>query len=623
MAVRNEDAIQSATTGLRYAAHPAELPEGTLVDLFLNAVRKRQPRAQLHRTDAGWQPTSHDQILENVRNIAAALRGWGLQRGDRVAIIAENRPEWAWADYALLCSGMLTVPLYPTLPAQQMAFILRHSEARVLFVSTRAQLDKVLEVRSELTALQHIVMFDEVAGVQGVQTLSEMLRFGKTQNVSEADFRTEAQRARPHDVATIIYTSGTTGEPKGVMLTHFNLFSNSTSASRYVLQTTERDLALSFLPLSHVFQRMVDYTIFGAATTIAYVDVIDQVSSALREVRPTIAVAVPRVYEKIYAKVLAETGIKRRIVLWARQVAMTWAEVVLAHGNPGAALRAQHALADALVFKKLRARLGGRIRFFVSGGAPLAPQVAQFFYGAGVIIIEGYGLTETSPVTNVNHPDTVRLGTVGKPIPGTEIKIADDGEILVRGPQVMKGYFKNEEATRQAIDAEGWFHTGDIGTLDPDGFLRITDRKKELLVTAGGKNIAPQPIQNAAKQSRFIGEAVLIGDRRPYTILLVVPNFDTLEVWAKQQGLSWPDRETMARDARVRAKLEEEVAHRLTEFARYERPKKVLPLPREFSLERGEITATLKIKRRVVEKAYAEQIEALYAEPAPPERGED
>jgi long-chain acyl-CoA synthetase len=613
MAVRNEEAAK-AGTGLRYASNPAQLPEGTLVDLFFNAVQKQRPRAQLRRTEAGWQPISHDEILENVRHIAAALRAWGLQRGDRVAIIAENRPEWAWTDYALLCSGMLTVPLYPTLPAQQVEFILRHSESRVLFVSTRAQLDKVLEVRAELPALEHIVVFDEVTSQPGVLTLSEVMRFGKTQDVSEAQFRAEAQRARPHDVATIIYTSGTTGEPKGVMLTHFNLFSNSTAAARYVLKTSENDLALSFLPLSHVFQRMVDYTIFGAATPIAYVAIIDQVSLALREVQPTIAVAVPRIYEKIYAKVLAETGIKRRIVLWARQVALIWADTVLNQRTPSAGLRLQHRLADALVYRKLRARLGGRIRFFVSGGAPLSPQVAQFFYGAGVVIIEGYGLTETSPVTNVNHPDTIRLGTVGKPIPGTELKIADDGEILVRGPQIMQGYFKNEEATRQAIDAEGWFHTGDIGTLDQDSYLRITDRKKELLVTAGGKNIAPQPIQNAVKQSRFIGEAVLIGDRRPYTILLAVPNFDTLDSWAKQQGLSWPDRETMAKDPRVRAKLEEEVAQRLAEFARYERPKKVLPLPREFSLDRGEITATLKIKRRVVEQSYQKEIDALYGE---------
>lgn len=621
MTVRNAEAVSGPVATRRYASNPAELPPGTLVDLFLRAVDARRARAQLRRTDAGWQPISHEEILRNVQQISAALRAWGLQRGDRVGLLSENRPEWAWTDYALLCCGLLTVPLYPTLPAQQLGFILRHAGARVLFLSTRAQLDKVLEIRAELPALERIVVFDEQSPEPAnVMLLAELMRFGQTQRISEAEFRTEAERARPDDVATLIYTSGTTGEPKGVMLTHFNIYSNTVAATRHVLSTSGDDIALSFLPLSHVLQRMFDYTMFAALTTIAYVDVIEQVAIALREVRPTIAVAVPRIYEKIYARVLAATGVKRRIVLWARQVALDWSEAALAGRTPSLAVRLQHALADRLVYRKLRDLMGGRIRFFVSGGAPLAPQVAQFFHGAGITIVEGYGLTETSPVTNVNRPDTLRIGTVGQAVPGTEITIAEDGEILIRGPQVMKGYYRNEEATRAAIDEAGWFHTGDIGTLDDAGFLRITDRKKELLVTAGGKNIAPQPMQNTAKLSRFVSEALLIGDRRPYTVLLVVPNVDSVEAWGRQEGLSWPDRLAMAADPRVRRKLEEEVAERLTEFARYERPKKVLVLPREFSLERGEITATLKVKRRVVEQAYREQIEALYAEPAPPER---
>jgi long-chain acyl-CoA synthetase len=622
MAVRNAEAVSETVGSRRYASNAAELPAGTLVGLFLRAVSARRPRAQLRRTLGGWQPISHEEILHNVQQIAAALRAWGLQRGDRVGLLAENRPEWAWVDYSLLCCGLLTVPLYPTLPAQQIAFILRHAGVRVLFVSTRAQLDKALEIRSELPGLERIVVFDELTPDQpNVLTLADALRFGQSQRVSEAEFRAEAERAQPDDVATLIYTSGTTGQPKGVMLTHFNIYSNTIAATRHVLSTSNDDIALSFLPLSHVLQRMFDYTMFGALTTIAYVDVIEQVATALREVRPTIAVAVPRIYEKIYAKVLAATGMKRRIVLWARRVALRWAERVLSGARPPLTLRLAHALADRLVYAKLRALLGGRIRFFVSGGAPLAPQVAQFFYGAGITIVEGYGLTETSPVTNVNRPDTLRIGTVGQVVPGTELMIADDGEILIRGPQVMKGYYRNEEATRAAIDEAGWFHTGDIGTLDDDGYLSITDRKKELLVTAGGKNIAPQPIQNAAKLSPFVTEALLIGDRRPYTMALVVPNFDAVEAWGRQEGLSWPNREALAADSRVRAKLEEEVAQRVAEFPRYERPKKVLVLPREFSLDRGEITATLKVKRRVVEKAYQKAIEALYAEPAPPERG--
>jgi long-chain acyl-CoA synthetase len=602
----------------RFASNPAELPEGTLVDLFLGAVALDRPRAQLRRTDAGWQPISHGELLENVRSMGAALRAWGLGRGDRVGLLSENRPEWAWADYALLCSGMLTVPLYPTLPAQQIAFILRHAGCRLLFVSTADQLQKAIEARASLPELERIVVFDDIAASDpGVITLREMVQQGTQEQWSDAAFREEAQRARPQDVATLIYTSGTTGEPKGVMLTHNNIYTNVVASTRHVLRVDERDVALSFLPLSHVFQRMVDYLIFANGTTIAYVPAVDQVAQALEEVRPSIAVAVPRVYEKLYAKILSATGIKRQLVLWARQLALDWAEVVLAGGTPSAGLRLRHRIADRLVFSKVRAKLGGRLRFFVSGGAPLPPQIGYFFYGAGVLILEGYGLTETSPVTNVNSEAELRMGTVGRPVPGTEIRIADDGEILVRGPQIMKGYYRNEEATREVIDGDGWFHTGDIGSLDPDGYLRITDRKKELLVTAGGKNIAPQPIQNAAKLSRFVSEALLIGDRRPYTVLLVVPNFDSLEPWARHKQLQWGTREELARMPEVRAKLEREIAARLDDFARYERPKKVLPLVREFSLDRGEITPTLKVKRRVVEQSYQAEIEAIYAEPGP------
>jgi long-chain acyl-CoA synthetase len=604
---------------IRHASNPADLPEGTLADLFLDAVALDRPRAQLRRTAAGWQPVSHAELLDNVRAVGAALRSLGLDRGDRVGLLSENRPEWAWADYALLCTGMLTVPLYPTLPAQQIAFILRHAGCRVLFVSTAEQLEKALDARASLPELERIIVFDDVPSDDAaVLPLRELIRLGIEQGWSDEAFRAEAKRAQPGDVATLIYTSGTTGEPKGVMLTHHNVHSNVIASTRHVLRVDEGDVALSFLPLSHVFQRMVDYLIFANGTTIAYVPAVDQVAQALEEVRPTIAVAVPRVYEKLYAKILGATGVKRQLVLWARQVALDWAEIRLGGGTPPAGLGIKHAIADRLVFSKVRAKLGGRLRFFVSGGAPLPPQIGYFFYGAGVLILEGYGLTETSPVTNVNSERELRMGTVGRPVPGTEIRIADDGEILVRGPQIMKGYYRNEEATREVIDADGWFHTGDIGSIDADGYLRITDRKKELLVTAGGKNVAPQPVQNAAKLSRFVSEALLIGDRRPYTVLLVVPNWDSLEPWARHKGLSWGSREELARLPQTRDKLEREVAARMEGFARHEMPKKVLPLVREFSLERGEITPTLKVKRRVVEEAYSAEIEAIYAEPTAP-----
>jgi long-chain acyl-CoA synthetase len=606
---------QAAAGGLTYASNPAELPEGTLVDLYFRAIDHRRPRAQLIRSEGGWQPISHEEIAGNVQSIAAALTAWGYGRGDHLAILSENRPEWAWCDYAMLCTGILNVPLYPTLPAEQARQILEHSGARMMFVSTAEQLAKAREASAGLDVVERFVVFDETPSDDPrVMTMREILAFGRNQGRDEAEFRAEALRARPDDVATLIYTSGTTGQPKGVMLTHANLHSNVVASLKHVLATTEKDIALSFLPLSHVFQRMVDYAIFRSGTPIAYVPIIDNVPDALREVQPTIVCAVPRVYEKLYAKVLATTGIQRRIVLWARQVALDWAGLKLTGQPIPAALKLKHAIADRLVFSKLRARLGGRIRFFVSGAAPLSPQIFQFFYGAGVLILEGYGLTETSPVTNVNTPEKIRIGTVGTAIPGTELRIADDGEILVRGPQVMRGYYRNEQATREVIDEEGWFHTGDIGSIDGDGFLKITDRKKELLVTAGGKNIAPQPLQNAAKLSRYVSEAVLIGDRRPYPIMLVVPNFDSLEPWARQQGIAFSDRAELVRDPRVSEKLLEEVTGRLAGFARFELPKKVLPLAREFSLERGEITPSLKVRRKVVEEAYREQIEALYAD---------
>jgi long-chain acyl-CoA synthetase len=444
-----DGSARKAGTGLEYVSNPAELPQGTLVDLFLDAVDKGGARAQLFRTMGGWQPVSHAEILHNVRAIAAALRAHGLGRGDHVGILAENRPEWAWADYALLCTGMVTVPLYPTLPAPQAEGILRHSGVKFLFVSTAEQLAKVQEVQGKLPDLTHIVVFDDVASDDdSVDTLRGFMDRGAEAMPPDAEFRAEAKRARPEDLATLIYTSGTTGDPKGVMLTHANLYSNITASTKHVLTTEEGDATLSFLPLSHVFQRMVDYLIFGRGNTIAYVPVIDDVAQALREVRPTIVVAVPRVYEKLYAKVLSVTGIQRRIVLWARQVGLDWAALMLEGKTPPAGLRMKHAIADRLVFSKLRAKLGGRIRFFVSGAAPLSPQIFQFFYGANILILEGYGLTETSPVTNVNTPTKLRMGTVGTAIPGTELRIADDGEILVRGPQVMKGYYRNDDATR-------------------------------------------------------------------------------------------------------------------------------------------------------------------------------
>jgi long-chain acyl-CoA synthetase len=621
LAVEASRPDEGGPRAVRYASTPGMPAEGTLVELFLRAVDEfDKPDAMLFRSADGWSAISHREVLERVRLIAQGLAGFGVRRGDPVALLSENRPEWALTDYALLCSGAMTVPIYPTLPANQIAFIIRDAGISIALVSTAEQLAKMLEVRAQVATLRTIITFDDVASdAAGVLSMSELLERGRSRPGAENEFRRTALEARPGDVATLIYTSGTTGTPKGVMLTHGNLHSN-VHASGVALAVGPADVALSFLPLSHVFQRLVDYVMFTRGTTIAYVPALDAVSQAFREVRPTFAAAVPRVYEKLYARILSVTGPKRRLVLWARRVAIDWATATLERGGAGALLRIRHAIADRLVYGKIRAQLGGNVRCFISGSAPLSPEIHRFFYGAGLVILEGYGLTETSPVTNVNTPDAMRIGTVGRPVPGTEITIADDGEILVRGPQVMKGYYNNPQATAEAIDPDGWLHTGDIGELDADGFLRITDRKKELIKTAGGKFVAPQPVQNACKRSRFIAECVLIGDRRPYPVLIVVPNFDTLESWARQQGITWSDREQLVRDAGVLARLEQEVAQRVEPFARYEKPKRVLAIAREFSIEDGEVTPTLKVRRRVIESRLADRIEALYAEPAPADR---
>jgi long-chain acyl-CoA synthetase len=607
-------------TGEGWASAPGEVESGTLAELFLRAADEFDKADALqYRTQDGWKPISHREILDRVHRISDALVADGVQRGDRVAILSENRPEWALADYALLCMGGLNVPVYPSLPTDQIVFPMRHAEVAVAFVSTTDQLTKLIEVRREWPGLRRIVTFDDVASDEpGVITLADFEAGAADAATDENEFRRRAREAKPSDVATLVYTSGTTGTPKGVMLTNENLVTN-VNASLSGFPISSADIALSFLPLSHVFQRLVDYVMFSFGVTIAYVENFDDVSRSFREVHPTIAVSVPRVYEKVYARVLSAKGLKRQLVLWARRIATEWAEATLSGRTPGAWLRFQHRLADRLVYSKIRESLGGRIRFFISGGAPLSTSIAQFFFGAGLMILEGYGLTETSPVTNVNNPTHMRIGTVGRPIRGTELRIAEDGEILVRGPQVMRGYYRNDEATREVITGDGWFHTGDIGEIDADGYLRITDRKKELLKTAGGKYVAPQPLENEIKRSRFVSEAIVLGDRRPYPIAVVVPNFDNLRAWADHHGIREDSAEALVTDSRVIKKLEQEVLHRVERFARHEQPKKVLALTRELSLDRGEITPTLKVKRRVVEEHNADRIEALYAEPSPAE----
>jgi long-chain acyl-CoA synthetase len=606
---------------MTFASNPADLPPATLTSFFLESVDRFGAEPALRGFVGGvWQDISHTDAGTRVSEVSAALQAVGLVRGDRAAILAENRPEWALSDYGCLCAGVIDVPIYATLIPEQIRYILDDAGARLIFVSDGTQLGKILEIRDRLPELQTVVVFDPPAFTlpDGVMAWADFLSMGRSARSGRgvASFREEAEQARPEDVATILYTSGTTGNPKGVMLTHRNLTSN-VMAARRVLAIDNRDVTLSFLPLSHVFQRMVDYLLFSQGCLIAYARSLDTVSDDLKAIRPTIVVSVPRLYEKVFAKVTGATGVKGKLVGWARRVGDAWAEATLAGRQPGAILRAQYRLAYRLVFSKIYAGVGGRLRYFVSGGAPLAPDINRFFFSAGIMILEGYGLTETSPVTHVNDPTdfprNFRIGTVGKAVAGTEARIAEDGEILIRGPQIMKGYYNRPEATAEAIDAEGWFHTGDVGEIDDDGFLRITDRKKDLIVTAGGKNVAPQPIENRLKKNRFVDQPVLVGDRERFITLLLVPDFEVLEAWARDAGRAHESRHSLLSDPAVQDMLVQEVEGEIQDLARYERPKKMVLLDAPFTIEDGALTPTQKVKRRVVQERHARTLARVYA----------
>jgi len=599
---------------------PAPAP-GTLTKLFFDAVRQYdKPNAFLHSVGGQWVPISHRTVLDRVRRVALGLRALGVQRGERLAILSENRPEWALADFACLCMGTTDVPIYPTLPAEQIPYLLNDSGAVAVFVSTAAQAAKIVQIRAQCPALKYVIGFSATRTDGVDHTLADVEARGAEAETPDAiaAFEREALAVQPDDLATLIYTSGTTGEPKGVMLTHDNFHSN-VMASRKAVPFSLEDVALSFLPLSHVFERMGDYMYFSCGTTIAYAESIDTVAFNMSEIRPSLVLSVPRLYEKMYARVLenavAGGALKKRIFFWAKDVADRWANEKLAGREPGGLLAVQYGIAQKLVFSKLQERTGGRMRFFVSGGAPLAPEINKFFYAAGLVILEGYGLTETSPVIGVNTPSAFRIGTIGKPIDGVEAMIAPDGEILTRGPHVMKGYYNKPQATAEAIDAEAWFHTGDIGTIE-DGYIRITDRKKDIIVTAGGKNIAPQPVENAVKTNKYVSQAVMIGDKRKFPVMLVVPNWEPLEKWARIKNLLWTERKQLLAMPIVQAKMEKEIRSRYTGLAPFETPKKIALLEEDFSIERGELTPTLKVKRRVIDKTYRDVIDSLYADDA-------
>lgn len=612
-------------TSLSYAANDTPVPESTLTELFFEGVARHGSHPALQRlaTAESVVDIGYPEVLRAVKGVAASLESFGLGRGDRAAILAENRPEWALADYGCLCSGVIAVPIYPSLSVSQVAYILEDSGAKLVFVSGSEQMGKALEAAADCGHDVTVAVFDPVEDLpEGVLSWSGFTALGaeRADALSDDDFRASALQAGPHDVATILYTSGTTGPPKGVMLTHNNVASD-VRAVALVLKVDATDNTVSFLPLSHVLQRMADYQFFWVGCTIGYPRSLDTLIEDMERLGPTVVVSVPRIYEKIYNGIMEAHGIKKRVIDWAAGVASRTATLRLEGIEPSGLLAAQYRVADKLVFSKVKRAVGGRLRFFVSGGGPLAPELNRFFYSIGLTILEGYGLTETSPVTNVNTIEHFRIGTVGKPVPGTEIRIAEDGEILIRGAQVMKGYYNKPELTADAIDAEGWFSTGDIGEIDAEGFLKITDRKKDLLVTAGGKNVAPQPIENRLKTHPLVEQAVLVGDRRRYCSLLVVPTFPVLEAWAEANRITAASRAELSKNPRVIAYVEGELFPMLEDLASYERPKKVALLDEEFTIENGLLTPTLKVKRRIVQERLEHVIDALYAEEAADAKG--
>jgi len=594
----------------------------TLTQLFFTAIDQFSTKAAALRFKEGgeWKGITHQELARRVQHAAIGLMELGVEPGDRVAILSENRPEWAMADFACLTARAADVSIYPTLPAPQVAYLLQDSGAKAVFVENATQYEKVAAVRGEVPGLQHVIVFDVEEGMEGpgVMSLQELMQRGAAAEERYPNYRQDALTVKRDDLATLIYTSGTTGPPKGVMLTHYNFCSNIEAALK-VLSIGPDDSCLSLLPLSHSFERMAGhYTLFHCGSTINYAESVELVPVNLQEVKPTVVLSVPRLFEKIYARVLenamAGSALKRRIFFWARRTAERWADLELAKQPIPATLGLKKKIADKLVFSKLQARTGGRMRFFVSGGAPLNPEIAKFFFAAGLIIVEGYGLSETSPLITVNPLDGVHIGTVGPPAPGVEVRIAEDGEILARGPNIMLGYYNKPEATKEAIDADGWFHTGDIGEFDPDGYVKITDRKKDIIVTAGGKKVAPQPIENMIKTNQFILNAVMIGDKRKFPVLLVVPDVEALRKWAAGRNLEADDVAAFLAQPDVIAKMEREVMGSLRDLASFEMPKKIALIEEDFSIERGELTPTLKVKRRAVENAHRAKIEALYAE---------
>jgi long-chain acyl-CoA synthetase len=598
-----------------------------LTKSFLDAVdRYGNPRAQMYRTPSGWESVSATEMLRRVAGLSKALAELGIRPGDRVGLFAPNCAEWHIADFAIQGLGAVNVPIYFNESPDRLAYILNDSGARIVIASGQSQAEKIAQCRERLPVLEHVISITPPADLRGDILRYETL-IATAGDADIVEYRRRAAEVIGNQLATIIYTSGTTGEPKGVMLNHSNLSSNALDATRDY-DCFPSDVALSFLPLAHVYERVMGYGYFFRGVSIAYVEQMDTVAQALLEVHPTMTAAVPRFFEKMYANILDkghhETGIKREIFDWALRVAqeaMPWR----AYGkkvSPGTKWKWH--VANRVVYSKIREGLGGKIRRFCSGGAPLAPELAEFFWTVDLPVYQGYGLTETSPIVAANLPTANKVGTVGRPIPNVEVRIAADGEILVKGPCVMQGYYRKPDQTREAFTTDGWFCTGDIGRLDEDGYLTITDRKKELLKTAAGKFVAPAPIENLLKTSPFITNAMVVGDGRKFVSVLIVPNFVRIEAEARKAGREFSTPGGMISDPWVRDLISREIERLSSPLAQYERPKRFALLEQDFTYASGELTYTLKVKRRVIEQRYQDVIGRLYAdveEPRPQRLG--
>ena len=574
-----------------------------------------------YKKGENWVGLTGLDIRNTVIDLAFGLRAIGVESGQNVAILSNNSPRWAMSDYGVICSGAATVSIYPTLIPSQIEYILNDSESTLIFLENQEQYEKIKSIWSNCPKLKNIIILDDsdTADAENVYTFNSFLEKGSAFSTSsDLTFDSLVNTAKPSDLLTLIYTSGTTGNPKGVMLSHENLISNMEGIGK-LINFERDDVFLSFLPLSHVFERMGGhFTAFSRACTVYYAEGIEQVPANLQEAKPTVVLSVPRLYEKMHARIIeglkSAPAARQKIFWWAIDVGRYYSMLSIVGEKIPFLLGIKHKIADKLVYSKVRERMGGRLKFFVSGGAPLSQEIGEFFAAAGITILEGYGLTETSPVLSSNSPEALRYGSVGKPLFNVEIKIADDGEIIAKGPSIMKGYYNNDEATKESIDEDGWFYTGDIGEFDGDGFLKITDRKKNILVTSGGKNVAPAPMENVMVASPYIEQVVVIGDKRKFISALIVPAFEAVESYLAEHDKEVTSHAAIIEHSDVIALINREVNNAMESFSKYERVKKFALLPRLLTLEKGELTPTLKVVRRIVLSNFDEYVENLYSD---------